>query len=205
MARLLFGSYHCYFDPSSGAALATRDLFELMASRGWPCEVFCGPQQDFEAQPPLPQLLAAHDLRFVERACSVGKAPFSLFRFQQRGVPVTVFCPASQNGEERPTHQGVPTREQGYAFLALFERVLERFRPDVILTYGGHWLATEMMACARRRDARVVFAIHNFAYNGAELFRPVDAVLVPSRFAQAHYRPGVHADSRSLELGAAPL
>jgi hypothetical protein len=42
MLRLLFCSYHCYLDPSSGAALATRDLFELMASRGSPCEVFCG-------------------------------------------------------------------------------------------------------------------------------------------------------------------
>src|SRR5207248_9726029 len=68
MPRLLFCSYHCYFDPSSGAALATRDLFELLASRGWPCEVFCGPQQDFEAQPPLPQLLNAHGVRFVERS-----------------------------------------------------------------------------------------------------------------------------------------
>jgi glycosyltransferase involved in cell wall biosynthesis len=44
----------------------------------------------------------------------------------------------------------------------------------------------------------VVFAIHNFAYNGADLFEAVDAVLVPSRFAQAHYR-------RTLGLECTPI
>jgi glycosyltransferase involved in cell wall biosynthesis len=198
MPRLLFCSYHCYFDPSSGAALATRDLFELLASRGWPCEVFCGPQQDFEAQPPLPQLLNAHGLSFAERSCPVGKAPFALFQFRQGGVPVTVFGPVAQNGAQLPARPGAPTREQGYAFLALFERMLEQRRPDVILTYGGQWLAQEMMACAKRHGVRVVFALHNLAYDGAKLFQPVDRVLVPSRFAQAHYR-------RTLGLECTPI
>ena len=30
--RLLFCSYHCFIDPSSGAALATRDLLALLAA-----------------------------------------------------------------------------------------------------------------------------------------------------------------------------
>ena len=189
MPRLLFCSYHCYFDPSSGAALATRDLVELLASRGWPCEVFCGPQQDFEAQKPLAQLLDAHGLSHTVRPCPFGKAPFLLFQFRQGGVPVTVFSPVAQGaGEQSLLRPGEPTREQGFAFLALFECVLERFRPDLILTYGGQWLAPEMMACAKRHGARVVFAIHNFAYNSSYLFRQVDAVLVPSRFAEAYYR-----------------
>jgi hypothetical protein len=34
-SRLLFASIHSYLDPSSGAALATRDLLELRAARGW--------------------------------------------------------------------------------------------------------------------------------------------------------------------------
>jgi hypothetical protein len=64
-------------------------------------------------------------------------------------------------GERPPPRLGEPTREQGFAFLALSERVLERFRPDVILTYGGQWLAQKMMACAKRHGARVVFATQN--------------------------------------------
>jgi glycosyltransferase involved in cell wall biosynthesis len=57
-----------------------------------------------------------------------------------------------------------------------------------VLTYGGHWLAKEVMSQVKRRDIPLVFSLRNFEYHGAELFRPVDAVLVPSRFAQAHYR-----------------
>ena len=40
--------------------------------------------------------------------------------------------------------------------------------------------------------------MHNFAYQNAAFFQSVDAVLVPSRFAQAHYR-------RTLGLESAPL
>jgi hypothetical protein len=96
--------------------------------------------------------------------------------------------PLPQTAEQSTARPGEPTREQGYAFLALFERVLERFRPEVLLTYGGHWLAEEMMVCAKRHGVRVVFAIHNFAYRWSNLFRLVDAVLVPSRCAEDHYR-----------------
>jgi glycosyltransferase involved in cell wall biosynthesis len=128
----------------------------------------------------------------------VGKAPFSVFQLRQGGVPVTIFSPVPQTAEQSPHPTGEPTREQGYAFLALFERVLERFRPEVLLTYGGHWLAEEMMACAKRHGVRVVFAIHNFAYRWSNLFRLVDAVLVPSRCAQDHYR-------RTLGLECTPI
>ena len=31
--RLLFASIHSYLDPASGAALATRELLELLAAR----------------------------------------------------------------------------------------------------------------------------------------------------------------------------
>jgi glycosyltransferase involved in cell wall biosynthesis len=58
----------------------------------------------------------------------------------------------------------------------------------LVLTYGGDWIAQEIMAHSKRRRIPLVFALHNFEYHGAQLFQPVDAVLVPSRFAQAHYR-----------------
>src|SRR5207245_10834661 len=76
--------------------------------------------------------------------------------------------------------------------------VLERCRPELVLAYGGDCVAQEIMTQAKRRGVPVVFALHNFAYHGGELFRPVDAVLVPSRFAQAHYR-------RTLGLDCTPI
>lgn len=41
--RHLFASIHCDLDPSSGAVLATRDLLEILAARGWNCRsLTCG-------------------------------------------------------------------------------------------------------------------------------------------------------------------
>jgi hypothetical protein len=36
---VLVSSIHCYLDPSSGAALCTRELLELQAGRGMDCRV----------------------------------------------------------------------------------------------------------------------------------------------------------------------
>src|SRR5262249_33969499 len=76
-------------------------------------------------------------------------------------------------------------------FLGLYERVLELFRPDVVLTYGGHWLAQEGIAPAQHRGIARVFALHNLGHHPAQLFPPGDAGLVPARLAPAPYRPTV--------------
>jgi glycosyltransferase involved in cell wall biosynthesis len=179
---LLFCSYHCYWDRSSGAALCTRELLELLTRRGWLCRVFCGPHLDFEQAVSLPQLLAAQHIGFELRQTNAGAVPVSVIHFRQGGVPVMIYdTPVARAFQ-------APTRDEGVCFMALFERVLERFRPDMVLTYGGHWLAQEIIAHTKRRGIPVIFALHNFDYHKAELFRPVDAVVVPSRFAQAHYR-----------------
>jgi glycosyltransferase involved in cell wall biosynthesis len=189
---LLFCSYHCYEDPSSGAALCTRELLELLAQRGWSCRVFCGPHLDFEQSLSLTQLLSRQQILFQAQTLTTGAVPFILYRFEHGGVPVQLF----DSPVVRPLQ--TTTREEGVCFLALYERLLERFRPDLVLTYGGDWLAEQIIAQAKRRGIPVLFALHNFAYNGADLFRPVDAVLVPSCLAQAHYR-------RTLGLESTPL
>ena len=180
--RLLFCSWHSYLDPSSGAALATRDLWELLASRGWPCKVFCGAALDFDGA--IPGLVRDLGVPFVEKPGKDGPVPFSLFHYAQGGVPVTVFAPPP-GGKVT----GTPGDAEGKTFLNLCKRVFDQFRPDIMLTYGGHWLARAVMDLARRRGVRIVFGLHNFAYDKArDLFKYVDAVRVSSRFAQTHYR-----------------
>jgi glycosyltransferase involved in cell wall biosynthesis len=180
--RLLFCSYHCCLDPSSGAALATRDLLELLAQRGWACGALCGPDVDFEQAPDLAQLLRDQGLAVEAHQGPAGAAPFSLFHGLWHGVRASVYEPRGH----RPRR--TPTPAEGQAFLALFDGVVRRFRPDLVLTYGGHWLARELIARAKGHGLPVAFALHNLAYQDAALFRPVDAVLVPSQFAREHYR-----------------
>ena len=182
--RLLFCSYHCYADPSSGAALATRDLLELLAVRGWACGALCGPRLDFESALPLEQVLRGQGVPFEVRTAPPGVPPFRLFHAPIQGVPVTLYEP--------------PTRTDGDGFPRVLEGVLDRFRPDLLLTYGGDRLAQEIIRRAKRRGLKVVFALHNFAYHDAAFFRPVDAVWVPSRFAQEHYRRTLGLDCTAL-------
>jgi glycosyltransferase involved in cell wall biosynthesis len=164
---------------------------ELLASHGWDVRVFCGPTLDFERRESLAQLLSDQGIAFEERTCREGRIdalagrnacpPFSLFHFRQNGVPVSVFAPAGPN-------RSVPSPDEGAAFLAIFERMLDEYRPDILLTYGGHWAASGLMARARGRKIAVVFALHNFEYRDARLFEHANAVLVPSQLCAEHYR-----------------
>jgi glycosyltransferase involved in cell wall biosynthesis len=190
--RLLFCSYHSYWDSSSGAALCTRELLELLTQRGWSCRVFCGPRLDFEQDPSLEQFLAAQPIALEKRQTTAQTTPISVYHFRHGGVPVQIY----ESHAERTSQ--LATREEGVCFLALYEQLLERFQPQLVLTYGGDWVAEQIIRQAKGRDIPVVFALHNFAYKGADLFREVDGVLVPSRFAQAHYH-------RTLGLNCTPI
>jgi hypothetical protein len=57
--RLLFASIHSYLDPSSGAALATRELLELLVARGWDCRALACGVLDYQNETPLEDVLAA--------------------------------------------------------------------------------------------------------------------------------------------------
>src|ERR1700688_4574384 len=60
--RLLFASIHSYLDPSSGAALATRELLELLAARGWDCRALACGILDYQNETPLEDVLSAIEL-----------------------------------------------------------------------------------------------------------------------------------------------
>ena len=150
---MLFSSYHCYLDPSSGAAIATRDLLELLARHGWGVRVFCGPSLDFERGQSLPLLLSDQGIAFQERPCDAGPVPFSLVHFLQSRVPVTVFMPQHGHAHDKRGHGTRPSSQEGATFLAVFQQVLDDFQPHVLLTYGGHSQAKNLMARATRRGS----------------------------------------------------
>jgi glycosyltransferase involved in cell wall biosynthesis len=179
--RLLLASYHCYVDPSSGAAIATRDLLHLLVKRGWDVRVFCGPALDFEQGESLPQLLSDQGIPFHEVRRSATRLPYSVLQFQDHALRAAVYVPSVRQGR-------VPSREEGAVFLDLLNGALDDFRPHLLLTYGGHWVAGETILAARRRGIAVVFALHNSAYRDARLFEAVSAVLVPSKFCASYYR-----------------
>jgi glycosyltransferase involved in cell wall biosynthesis len=103
------------------------------------------------------------------------------YRMRVRDVPVTL-----HRSETSLPHE--PSDREREDFLRLYESVLERFRPDVLVNFGGDVLAHEVRALARAKGAAVVFALHNFHYSGRDAFATADAVIVPSQFASDYYR-----------------
>ncbi len=105
----------------------------------------------------------------------------SHYRVSDNGLPVTV-----HRGPSTRPHD--PDEAERGEFIRLLDSLLDRFRPDILLGYGGNSIARETFARARRRGIATVFALHNFLYNDPACFADVDAILVPSHFSADFHR-----------------
>ena len=170
--RLLFSSIHCYLDPSSGAALCTRELLELLAGRGMDCRVLTTGILDPERETSLDEVFATLELpvRRFQAQLGTGRAA-EVIDLGVNGVRVTVMPTASSRAERSPDPR------ESAIFLELAEQVFDRFRPDVLLTYGGHPASLELMRRAQQRGIAVVFHLHNFGYS--EPKGPVETIAGP--------------------------
>lgn len=186
--RILFASHHCYLDDSNGAAVASREMMQAFARRGFGVEVLSGSMLDLrEDHDPRAWIAERYTgwVQAVEQSWNLdargvrADAPDHL-RLDVHGVPVTVHL----HPTTKPRN---PDEEEGREFLHLFEAIRDRFRPDVVVGYGGNWLAREVFRRARASGIATVFMLHNFQYPNPEPFADVDRVCVPSRFAADHY------------------
>ena len=191
--RLLFASCHSYVDPSSGAALATRDLLELLWARGHDCRAFAAGTLDYRDETDLQTVLAplGVPIRHAQAALASGGA-VPVVDLPLGGVRVTLMPTASSLPDR------APNPAESRAFLDLADQVCERFRPHVLLTYGGHPANLEMMRRARRRRIAVVFHLHNFGYPDRRTFADASAVLVPSEFSRRWHSERLGLDCKAL-------
>jgi glycosyltransferase involved in cell wall biosynthesis len=191
--RVMFVSYHCYHDPASGAAVCTRDLFAALAARGWRCGVVTGPRLDDPTAAPVGETLRGRPGVRSARG-SAGVTGFSVHTVEDGAdpFPVSVFEP------DPPVAGRPPSAAEAAAFAALAAEVAARFRPDVVMTYGGDAASLGAAGAARRAGARAVFWLHNLAYTGTGPFAGCDAVVVPSEFSRAHYRQALGLDCVAL-------
>ncbi len=87
-----------------------------------------------------------------------------------------------------------PDEDETAEFLRLFDDVVDRFRPDVLIGYGGSRIALETFARARRLGTSTVFPLHNFHYRGDAPFADVDAISVASQFSADYHREALGLD-----------
>lgn len=195
MRRVLFVAQSCYLDDSNGAAVASRMAAEALARRGFAVEALTGTMLDIDLDvDPVAWLDRQHIAFEVSEGGSLTIDARGLradvprhYRLTHHGIPVTLHhSPTARHHE--------PDEAERDEFLRLYSAVLDRFRPDVLVNYGGDRLAHEVRARARSRGTAVVFPLHNFSYTSAGTFATADAVTVPSRFAAEHYRKTLGLD-----------
>lgn len=194
--RVLFCGLNSYLDDSNGAAVASRAMMETLGRRGFAVEAITGSALEFGPGVDPAAWLA-------ERGVSPGVGDGS-WLVDTRGVKVGPPPPDRIviGGVPLTLHRGMAARSQAFdaaesrEFLALYEATLDRFRPDVLVNYGGDALSREVRA--RARGIAVVFPLHNFSYPDPRPFADADAVIVPSRFAADHYRRALGLDCTVL-------
>src|SRR5260370_23566683 len=197
--RLLFASIHSYLDHSSGAAMATRDLLELLAAHDWDCRALTCGVLDYEQETPLEDVLDALERPALRAGAALSRGgEAEVFDLELDGVRVTLLPTAHSRAERAPSPR------EAAIFLDLAEQVLERFRPQVLLTYGGHPACLDLMHMARKRRIPVVFHIHNFAYDDRRGFAAVSAVVVPAEFARRLYARRLGLDCIHIPLPLNP-
>lgn len=151
-------------------------MMEALGRRGGAVEALSGVMLDLGREVDPVDWLAERGLEFERE----GGEPAHL-RLNVRGVPITLHLGPTTRS------RAVDDAERG-EFFRLFEAALERFRPDVVVSYGGDRINREVLATARARGIATVFPLHNFNYRDPGSFADADAVIVPSRFAADHCR-----------------
>ncbi len=181
--RLLFASIHCYLDPSSGSALGSREVLELLAARGWDCRALCCGVVDYQRETPLDEVLATLKLPAGHASAALSRGGSAeVIDMELGGVRVTLLPTQSSRAERSPGPR------EGAIFLDLASQVFDRFRPDVLLTYGGHPVSLELMRLARARNIAVVFHLHNFGYSDRRGFADASAVILPSEYSRRFHQ-----------------
>ena len=202
--RILLAVHNAYTDHTSGAALTMRILMRWMAQDGHDARVLATAR--FDARPPasISQHLAEHGISprrsppsksflasVKHRTANLGPGRPTL-DFTLDDVPVTMLL----TGAPRNTPAD---RFEGEQFLFLLDQVFAEFTPDVLVTYGSHFVVQEAMRRARERGAVTVFALHNRGYEDRAYFACADHVITCSPFLAGYYRQRIGLRSTPLE------
>jgi glycosyltransferase involved in cell wall biosynthesis len=189
--RILFASAHSIVDSSNGASVATLDALYGLRATGFECQAFCSCKLDFKTDVRFEDVVTATGEPHQVRPTVCGPHRAQILYMGRHNVPITIVRLAStRHGPERS--DDLETVQQ------FFQKFLDVYRPEVMLTYGGEPITLGMIGQAKQRSIPIVVALHNFAYVNSPLFAGVDYCLVASQFARRHYRDNVGLDCHAL-------
>lgn len=179
------------FDPASGAARSVLYAARLLAQQGFSVRMLSPTASQSGKQVMHMLLLANFGMRpKIDRRAAVG-----------RGCPVQsgdwegVGCTFMDTG---PLAVSAVDFTHGAQFSRMLEQELERFRPEVVITFGGTPADQARRELCRAKGAVVVLALHSLGYLHPLAFEHADAVWAPSEYVRRRYAEALGVESTVL-------
>lgn len=171
MAKILWVAPWSLHDTSSGAAIQVRTMLEKLVERG--IEVMCLNSVICDGQ-------ASYDLLMLRTGLTEKlQGPERVFRLEDRGVQYVYTRSASWNAMAQ-------TRAEQTDFFSVYHSLLDSFRPDMVMSYGGDCLDMAVKAEAKLRGLAVVSGVYNGNYTNCR-FGYTDMVITDSHSVSAMY------------------
>ncbi len=177
--KIMWLSPMCCLDRRSGAAQQMRAILSTLAGAGWEAHAVQMALFDGKEDYPVSTI--------VGEQFAVPENTGKTFKLEQDGVKHLIYYTQSSHSRSSQETQGFFNRAR---------QALEEVRPHVVITYGSSKLLQALVQEARKVCRTLIFYLANPSYSQAELFRPFDQVLVPSRFQSDYYREklGIRSD-----------
>lgn len=168
--KILWYSIPALHDNTNGAAIHSKIMLETLVAHGMEVKVL--------------NALVGDDVRGLEIfnriAANVGDSKERKFlQFTDKGVEYFV---AKTQGHTEPTMQ---VKDQSLMF-DLFQQLLEKFQPDVVMGYSGDIFSTVVRMEAQARGIPVVYVLHN-SYHRDFAFNACNLVVAPSQACAQSY------------------
>lgn len=177
-------------DYSNGASVSTRELLLALSKYGWDVKTICGPCIDNPGVSDTDSVLRSRGITVKNRIRENSPEPFEVLWFGDQKIQSALFKPKN--------FSVVPEQTSGELFLQFIDRSLKITKPDVVITYGGFWLAPKLQQIVHNNGVKSIFTLHNFAYSERKLFDNVDLTVVPSQFASDWYKKRLNIETVAI-------
>jgi glycosyltransferase involved in cell wall biosynthesis len=198
--RFLLINNHCISDPTVGVTQSLRTLLRWLIEAGHECQALTTARVESPDVFDIARFLRGRGVP-VPSASAAGSrggrrktagGPRAVVHYHDGRVPVTLLM-TRHHDETRPD------REETAQFIALVERALTEFGPDVLIACNAHPMILGGLSQARRRAVTTTFAVRSYGYDDPRYFVDVDRVFTCSRFLSEHYRRRSGLESTPLE------
>jgi glycosyltransferase involved in cell wall biosynthesis len=177
-------------DPAGGAARNLDSMCRLLARGGYEIEAIGTSATEFadpSAAAGTVQMLRSAGLNvIVERQDG---AP--VIRFSRENIRYTLLDTAGWCLDR-------PHAVHGPRFDRLYRGILERFSPEIVLTFGAMPIERQRHDEARRRGSAVVLSVQQHSYYDRRAFETADAIQTCSEFLRQCYLTRIGVDSVAL-------